>query len=44
MIFINGIMASQEDVEFLCKKILDEDLQFTATKDNFGNQYVETLD
>lgn len=43
MVFINGIMASKDDIEYLNKRILEDDMQFTATKDNFGNQYIETL-
>ena len=42
MIFINGIMASKEDLELLKKRIFDENaICHSATKDNFGNQYIE---
>lgn len=44
MVFINGVIASREDLDLLNYRILKEDLQFSATKDEFGNQYVETED
>lgn len=44
MVFINGILASREDIELLNYRILKEDLRFDASKDEFGNQYVETED
>lgn len=44
MVYINGILASREDIELLNYRILREDLQFSASKDEFGNQYVETED
>lgn len=44
MIFINGIIASREDIELLSYRILKQDLQFSASKDKFGNQYVKTED
>ena len=44
MIFINGSLASKEDREALMSNILYKNLQFTATKDSFGNQYIETFE
>ena len=42
MIFINGIMASKEDIKLLNKRIFEENaICHSVTRDNFGNQYIE---
>lgn len=43
-IFINGVLATREDLDLLNYRILREDLEFTAEADEFGNQYVTTFD
>lgn len=43
-VYINGVLASREDIELLNYRILREDLEFTAEADRFGNQYVTTFD
>ena len=42
MVYINGILANEEDIELLKKRIFEENaICHSATKDNFGNQYIE---
>lgn len=44
MVYINGILATEEDRELLNYNIIHNNLQFTATRDENGVQYVTTFD
>ena len=42
MVYINGILANQEDIELLKKRVFDENALFDSiVEDEFGNQYIE---
>lgn len=42
MVYINGILANQEDLQLLRKRIFDENVICQSIiKDKFGNQYIE---
>lgn len=43
MVFINGIKASEEDIQQLNYDIIYKNINFTARKDWFGNQHVTTF-
>ena len=39
-IYINEVLASEEDIERLNYEILKNNVHFTARKDWFGNQHI----
>ena len=42
MVYINGILANQEDLQLLRKRIFDENaICQSIFKDKYGNQYIE---
>lgn len=42
-IYINNVLASEEDIERLNYDIIYKNIHFTARKDWMGNQYVTTF-